>query len=72
MNEDKWTWKINKQEPNGIVDATITSKDGKSKLRLTGVHGKMVDAVTSLLISSYSWGEADALASVSVVEKKAK
>lgn len=56
---EKWTWHMDANLEDGKVNATINSEDGKSKLVLTKISGKLVDAITSLLNSSYKWGAGD-------------
>ena len=59
MNENTFTWHIDKQLDNGFVDATISSSDGLTKASLKGVHGKMVDMIVSMLSNAYKWGYND-------------
>lgn len=61
MNEDqKWSWRpIEQNALKKTISAIIESADKKSKLQLDNVDPELVDAITSLLVSSYRWGAAD-------------
>jgi hypothetical protein len=62
MNEDlKWSWRpIEQNALKKTISAIIESADNKSKLQLDNVDPELVDAITSLLVSSYRWGAEEA------------
>ena len=60
MIMDKWTWHMDTDLGEGKVNAQISSEDGKSKLKMANAPGKLVDSITSLLNSSYKWGQSEA------------
>lgn len=59
MQEVPWTWTLNQDRGNGLVDATIHSTDNKTQLKVTSVPGQLVDNITALLTSSYQWGASE-------------
>ena len=58
-NTSPWKWHLDQEFKDGKVSATISSSDGQSTFKISGIPGKMVDALTALLISSYKWGYQD-------------
>jgi hypothetical protein len=69
MEELPWTWRMDKQYENGIVDATIHSCDNKTQFTVKGLPGQIVDGFVALLTSSYKWGALEAGSSAVITEE---
>ena len=57
-HDPAFLWHMNKNynNPDKIVDATIYSIDGLTKIDLKGQPGPFVETLTSMLNSAFKWG----------------